>query len=77
MPFLIPFYVLSEIYFLINEKTVSKASVVKIAAGSLSIIFAYVMLNVTQIKLIVVYLVSTIMVFSLVAFIIKVFKIKA
>jgi hypothetical protein len=77
LPFLIPFYVLSEIYFLINEKTVSKASVVKIAAGSLSIIFAYVMLNVTQIKLIVVYLVSTIMVFSLVAFIIKVFKIKA
>ena len=72
-----PLYLLTEIYYLIKVKKRDRLNLIKIAAYSLSIVFAYAMLSIDQIQMVLVYLISTVLVVSVVVIIIKIFKIRA
>jgi hypothetical protein len=74
--FFVPLYLLSEIYYLIKVKKTNKFTLIKLAICGLSIVFAYSMLSVAQTHMLLVYLASTVLVVSIVLFIIKIFSIR-
>lgn len=74
--FFMPIYLLSEIYCLIKIRKITKLNILKIATSSTVIAFIYFTLNIAQIQRVLVYLLSIIVVFTAVHFIIKIFNIK-
>jgi hypothetical protein len=74
--FLLPLYLLSEVYYLVKVKTIDKVSLIKIGLCVVLIAIAFIELNTDQIKVILVYLAATIIVVTVVLLVIRMFKTK-